>query len=182
MNLNNNFFRKNPRKNPKDQFRTNRNIQAKEVRITGENIESRIISLEEALKISSDLELDLIEINSNTTPPICKVYDYSKFLYEKKKKDKENKSQNKHTLKEIKLGPNIQKHDIDFKLKNSKKFLELGDKLKVHIQFKGRQIMYKEQGELILLQFIESLSDVGKPEALPKMEGKNMYVIITPKK
>lgn len=179
MNQNPNFQRKRFTKEPL--FKINRAIVAQTVRIIGDDIESKIVSLQEALNISEQLGLDLVEINSSSNPIICKVCDYSKFLYEKKKKDKEKKNSNKHTLKEVKLGAHIQQHDVDFKLKNTRKFLEHGDKVKAYIQFKGREIVYKEQGELILLKFIEALSDVGKPESLPKLEGKNMFVIITPK-
>ncbi len=179
MNQNQNFQRKKFSKEPL--FRINRAIQADVVRIIGDNIESKIVSLQEALNIADQEGLDLVEINNTSKPIICKVCDYSKFLYEKKKKDKEKKNANKHSLKEIKLGAHIQQHDVDFKLKNTRKFLENGDKVKAYIQFKGREIVYKEQGELILLKFIEALSDIGKPESLPKLEGKNMFVIITPK-
>lgn len=177
----NNFFRGGRRPNKEPLFRINRMINSDFVRITGDGIESKIVNLREALSIAEELGLDLVEINSKSNPIICKVCDYSKFLYEKKKKDKEKKNANKHSLKEIKLGANIQEHDVAFKLKNSRKFLENGDKIKAYIQFRGREIVYKEQGELVLLKFIEALSDVGKPESLPKLEGKNMFVIITPK-
>lgn len=182
MNTNNqnNFPRKN-KFSKEPLFRINNFIRADKVRIIGDNIESKIISLQEAISLAQELELDLVEINSSSNPIICKICDYSKFLYEKKKKDKEKKNANKHTLKEIKLGAHIQQHDVDFKLKNTRKFLEHGDKVKAYIQFKGREIIYKEQGEIILLKFIESLSDIGKPESLPKLEGKNMFVIISPK-
>jgi translation initiation factor IF-3 len=179
MNQNQNFQRKKFSKEPL--FRINRAIQADVVRIIGDDIESKIVSLQEALNIADQEGLDLVEINNTSKPIICKVCDYSKFLYEKKKKDKEKKNANKHSLKEIKLGAHIQQHDVDFKLKNTRKFLENGDKVKAYIQFKGREIVYKEQGELILLKFIEALRDIGKPESLPKLEGKNMFVIITPK-
>jgi translation initiation factor IF-3 len=177
----NNFFRGGRRPNKEPLFKINRFITADTVRITGDNIESKIVSLREALNISEELGLDLVEINGKSNPIVCKICDYSKFLYEKKKKDKEKKNANKHSLKEIKLGANIQEHDVAFKLKNSRKFLENGDKIKAYIQFRGREIVYKEQGELVLLKFIEALNDVGKPESLPKLEGKNMFVIITPK-
>lgn len=161
--------------------RINGMIRSETVRIVGDDIESRIVSLREALDVSESMGLDLVEINSTSSPIICRVCDYSKFIYEKKKKDKEKRLSNRHSLKEVKLGAHIQEHDIAFKLKNSRKFLEEGDKVKAYIQFRGREIMYKEQGEIILLKFIESLQDVGKPESLPKLEGKSMFVIITPK-
>jgi len=162
-------------------FRINGFIKADNVRIVGDEIESRIVPLAQALDIAESSGMDLVEINSSTDPIICRVCDYSKFLYEKKKRDKEKRLSNKHSLKEVKLGANIQDHDVAFKLRNARKFLEEGDKVKVYIQFRGRQIMYKEQGEIILLKFIESLQDIGKPESLPKLEGKSMFVIITPK-
>lgn len=162
-------------------FRINDFIKAETVRIVGDDIESRVVSTREALDLADSLNLDLVEINSTSNPIVCRICDYSKFLYEKKKKDKEKRLSNKHTLKEIKLGAHIQEHDIAFKLKNTRKFLEEGDKVKAYIQFRGREIMYKEQGEIILLKFIESLQDVGKPESLPKLEGRSMFVIITPK-
>jgi translation initiation factor IF-3 len=179
MSQNPNFNRKKFSKEPL--FRINKLINADKVRIVGEEIESTIVSLHEALSLAESMEMDLVEINSSSNPIICRICDYSKFLYEKKKKDKEKKNSNKHTLKEVKLGAHIQDHDITFKLKNTRKFLENGDKVKAYIQFRGREIVYKEQGELILLKFIESLSDIGKPESLPKLEGKNMFVIIAPK-
>lgn len=175
-------FQRKGRFGPKEpQHRINNLIRADSVRIIGDDIESRVVSLSQALEIAESLGLDLVEINSSSNPIICKVCDYSKFLYEKKKKDKEKRLSNKHSLKEVKLGAHIQEHDIAFKLKQSRKFLEDGDKVKAYIQFRGREIMYKEQGEIILLKFIESLSDVGKPEALPKLEGRSMFVIISPK-
>lgn len=179
---NQNSFPNRRRFTPKEPlFRINSFIRAEKVRIVGEDLESRVVPLDEALSIAQSMELDLVEINSTSNPIICRICDYSKFLYEKKKKDKEKRLANKHSLKEIKLGANIHEHDLEFKLKNSRKFLEEGDKVKAFIRFRGREIVYKEQGELVLLKFLESLSDVGKPEGLPKLEGKNMFVIITPK-
>lgn len=177
----NNFQRKGRPFLKEPLFKINENIRSEQIRIVGEEIESKIVSLSEGLDMARSLGLDLVEINSNSSPIICRICDYSKFLYEKKKKDKERKNANKHTLKEIKLGAHIQEHDVAFKLKNTRKFLEHGDKVKAYIQFRGREIMYKEQGEIVLLKFIESLSDIGKPEALPKLEGRSMFVIITPK-
>lgn len=175
-------FQRRGRFGPKEpQFRINGLIKADNVRIVGDEIESRIVPLTQALDIAEAMGLDLVEINSTTNPIICRICEYSKFLYEKKKKDKEKRLSNKHSLKEVKLGANIQDHDIAFKLKNTRKFLEDGDKVKAYIQFRGREIMYKDQGELVLLKFIESLEDIGKPENLPKLEGRSMFVIIAPK-
>lgn len=162
-------------------FRINEFIKSDVVRVVGDDIESKVMGLRDALDLADSLNLDLVEINSTSNPIICRICDYSKFLYEKKKKDKEKRLSNKHTLKEVKLGAHIQEHDIAFKLKNTRKFLEEGDKVKAYIQFRGREIMYKEQGEIILLKFLESLQDIGKPESLPKLEGRSMFVIITPK-
>lgn len=180
-NKQNNFARRGKFTPKQPLFRINEFIRADKVRIVGDDIETEIVSLNEALELAASKEMDLVEINSNSSPIICRICNYSKFLYEKKKKDKERKNANKHSLKEIKLGAHIQEHDVAFKLKNTRKFLENGDKVKAYIQFRGREIMYKEQGEIVLLKFIESLSDIGKPEALPKLEGKSMFVIICPK-
>lgn len=160
----------------------NEDIQAREIRVVGENIEAKVCSLSEALAMAASLELDLVEISATSNPPVCKIIDFKKFLYEKKKKDKENRSSNKTVTKEIKLGPHIGDHDMEFKTKNAIEFLEKGHKVKAYIKFRGREIAHKEQGEIIMLKFIQALEDVGKPEFLPKMEGKNMYVVITPKK
>lgn len=183
MNQNNQgrFFGKGKFKPKEPLFRINDFIRADRVRIVGDDIESKIVTLNEAKELAESLGLDLVEINSASNPIICRICDYSKFLYEKKKKDKEKRLSNRHSLKEIKLGAHIQEHDVAFKLKNSRKFLEEGDKVKAYIQFRGREIMYKEQGEIILLKFIEALQDVGRPESLPKLEGKSMFVIISPK-
>lgn len=149
----------------------------------GENIEQGIYSLKDALKIAYDLELDLVEISPTANPPVCKVIDYKKFLYEQKRKQKEIKAKSaKVIVKEIRLGPQTDDHDFNFKLNHAKKFLQDGAKVKVDVFFKGRTIVYKEQGEAILLKFAEALLEVGKPEMLPKLEGKRMMMIIAPKK
>ncbi len=160
----------------------NEDIRATEIRIVGDNIVSEVCSLERARQIADDMNLDLVEINAESNPPICKVVDFKKYLYEKKKKDKDNKKSNKTTTKEIKLGPNIGDHDFDFKLKLAIDFLKKGHKVKAYMQFRGREITHKEQGEIVILKFIQALEDCGKPEFLPKMEGKNMYAVIAPKK
>lgn len=181
MNNRNNFHGRGRFIQREPAFRINGFIRADFVRVVGDDIDSKVMRLSEALDLAESLGLDLVEINGKSNPIICKVCDYSKFLYEKKKKDKEKRLSNKHSLKEVKLGAHIQEHDVAFKLKNSRKFLEEGDKVKAYIQFRGREIIYKEQGELVLLRFVESLSDVGKIEHLPKLEGKSMYVIISPR-
>jgi translation initiation factor IF-3 len=135
------------------------------------------------LDIAKDLGLDLVEISPNASPPVCKIIDYKKYLYEQKKKQKEIKAKSaKVIIKEIRLGPNIDDHDFNFKLKHAQKFLQDGAKVKVDVFFKGRSIIYKEKGEIILLRFAQELEEFGKVENLPKMEGKRMIMIIVPKK
>ena len=149
----------------------------------GENIESNIYSLKDALNIAYELGLDLVEISPSANPPVCKVVDYKKFLYEQKKKQKEIKAKTaKVVVKEIRFGPNTDDHDFNFKLNHALKFLKEGAKVKADVFFKGRSIIYKEQGEIILLRFADELSEFGKVEMLPKMEGKRMIIIISPKK
>lgn len=149
----------------------------------GENIEPGIYNLRDAIDIANKLELDLVEISPQANPPVCKVIDYKKFLYEQKKKMKEIKAKTaKVVVKEIRLGPHTDDHDFDFKLKHAIKFLEDGCKVKVDVFFKGRSIIYKDQGEIILLRFAQELSEYGKVERLPKLEGKRMIMIIAPKK
>lgn len=153
------------------------------MRVVGENIEQGIYPISEALKIAYDKELDLVEISPTANPPVCKVVDYKKFLYEQKKKQKEMKAKAaKVIVKEIRLSPNTDEHDFNFKLKHAIKFLEDGAKVKVDVFFKGRSILYKEQGEIILLKFADAIIDYGKVEQLPKLEGKRMIMIISSKK
>ncbi len=133
--------------------------------------------------MASDLDLDLVEISPSANPPVCKIMDYKKFLYEQKKKQKEIKSKSaKVVVKEIRLGPNTDDHDFDFKLKHAIKFLQDGAKVKVDVFFKGRSIIYKDKGEYILLRFATELEEYGKVERLPKLEGKRMIMIVAPKK
>ncbi len=153
------------------------------VRVVGENVETGIYNIKEALEMAYDQGLDLVEISPSANPPVCKIVDYQKFLYELKKKQKEQKSKStKIVIKEIRLGPQTDDHDFNFKLNHAIKFLKEGSKVKVDVFFKGRMIVYKEQGEAILLKFAEALLEVGKPEMMPKMEGKRMMMIIAPKK
>jgi translation initiation factor IF-3 len=153
------------------------------VRLVGENIEVGIYNLRDALEKSQEQGLDLVEISPTANPPVCRIIDYKKFLYEQKKKQKEIKAKTaKVVVKEIRLGPNTDDHDFNFKLKHAEKFLEDGAKVKVDVFFRGRSIIYKEQGEIILLKFAQALEDFGKVERLPKLEGKRMIMIITPKK
>lgn len=151
--------------------------------MVGDNIETGIVSIREALKIAHNLELDLVEISPSANPPVCRVIDYQKFLYEQKKKLKEIKAKSaKIVVKEIRLGPQTDEHDFNFKLKHAIRFLQEGNKVKVDVFFKGRTIVYKEQGETQLLKFAEALLEYGKPEMMPKLEGKRMIMIIAPKK
>ena len=153
------------------------------MRVVGENIESGIFNLKEAIQIADDQGLDLVEISPTANPPVCKVIDYKKFLFERKKKQKEIKAKTaKVVVKEIRLGPNIDDHDFNFKLKHAMKFLQDGAKVKVDVFFKGRSIIYKEKGEIVLLRFAQDLEEFGKVEMLPKMEGKRMIMMIAPKK
>ena len=152
------------------------------VRVVGENIEVGIYPINEALSMANEQGLDLVEISPKAVPPVCKIIDYKKFLYEQKKKKKEIKAKSaKVVVKDIRLGPNIDDHDFNFKLKHAKKFLEDGAKVKVDVFFRGRSIIYKDKGEIVLLRFATELEEVGKVERLPKLEGKRMIMIITPK-
>lgn len=142
-----------------------------------------MVTIQEALKIASEMELDLVEISPNAEPPVCKVIDYKKFLYEKKKKEKEIKAKTaKVVVKEIRFGPHTDDHDFNFKLKHAQKFLSEGAKVKAYVFFKGRSIVYKEQGETLLLRFANELEDFGKVEMMPKLEGKRMFLMVGPKK
>jgi translation initiation factor IF-3 len=161
----------------------NQRITAPVVRVVGENFEQKIVSIREALDIANQMELDLVEISGTANPPVCKLVDYSKFLYEMKKKQKEMKAKSaKVVVKEIRLGPNTDDHDFEFKLKHATKFLQEGAKVKVEVFFRGRSIVYKDHGEIIMLKFAQELAEVGKVESLPKLEGKRMIMIIAPKK
>jgi len=151
------------------------------VRVVGENVTPDIYSIRDAIRMSDELGLDLIEISPTANPPVCKIADYQKFLYELRKKDKENKAKaTKVEVKEIRLGPNTDDHDFDFKLKHAIKFLESGCKVKVDVFFRGRSIVYKDQGEIILLKFAQQLEEYGKVESMPKLEGKRMLMMIAP--
>ncbi len=151
--------------------------------MVGENITPGIFNIKDALELAEEQGLDLVEISPKASPPVCKIVDYKKFLYERKKKQKEIKAKTaKVVVKEIRLGPNIDDHDFNFKLKHAIKFLEDGAKVKVDVFFKGRMIIYKEKGELVLLKFAQELEEYGKVERLPKLEGKRMIMIIAPKK
>lgn len=153
------------------------------VRVVGEEIESKVMSLQDALRLADTMELDLVEISPNAEPPVCKIVDYQKFLYQQKKKQKEIKAKTtKVVVKEIRFGPNTDDHDYNFKLKHAIKFLEEGAKVRAYVFFKGRSILFKEQGEVLLLRFANDLEEYGKPDQLPKLEGKRMIVSFSPKK
>ncbi len=158
-------------------------IEALEVRLVGENVENKLYTTVEARAIAEAQGVDLVLISATSVPPIGRIVDYNKFLYDKKKKDKEVKAtQIKSEMKEIRFTSNTDDHDFDFKSKHAENFLEDGDKVKAYVQFKGRAIMFKERGELILLKFAEKLAHVGQLEGMPKLEGKRMHVIMIPKK
>jgi len=157
-------------------------IRVPEVRLVGENIEPGIYPTADALKMATDQQLDLVEISPGANPPVCKIIDYNKFLYDEKKKKKEMKAKSKTSeVKEVRFTPNTDDHDFEFKCKHAEKFLLDGNKVKAHVQFKGRAIMFKERGELLLLKFADRLKDVGALEGMPKMEGKRMLVMFAPK-
>jgi len=164
------------------EHRINHFIRVPQVRLVGENVEVGIYSIQDALRMAQEQALDLVEISPTVDPPVCKIIDYNKFLYDKKKKEKEMKAKSKVSeVKEIRFTPNTDDHDFDFKAKHAEKFLKDGNKVKAYVQFKGRAIMFKERGELVLLKFAERLAEVGQPEALPKLEGKRMLLMLTPK-
>ncbi|GMV77725.1 MAG: translation initiation factor IF-3 [Chitinophagaceae bacterium] len=174
----------NPRfnRNQEPEHRINERIRVPKVRLVGDNVEVGIYNTQEALKIAQDLELDLVEISPQADPPVCKAIDYKKFLYEKKKKEKEMKANAKQSeVKEVRFTPETDEHDFAFKAKHAEGFLKDGNKVKAYVQFKGRAIMFKERGELVLLKFAERLTEFGQPEALPKLEGKRMFLLLTPK-
>lgn len=182
------------RREKEPEFKINRNIRASKIRLVGDNfekisevaqqkIESGVVDTRSALAWADAMELDLVEISPKAEPPVCKIIDYNKFLYLKKKKEKEIKSKTAKTvIKEIRFGPNTDEHDFNFKLKHAKKFLGEGSKVKAYVFFRGRTIVFKDRGELLLLKFIKELEDLGGAEALPKMEGRRMIVIISPLK
>ena len=154
-----------------------------EVRLVGDNVDSAVMSTPAALALAKELELDLVEISPNADPPVCRIIEYKKFLYDQKKKQKEMKAkQQKVVVKEIRFGPNTDDHDFNFKLKHAKKFLEEGSKLKAYVFFRGRTIVFKERGEILLLKFAQELEEYGTVEQLPKLEGKRMTVLFNPKK
>ena len=167
----------------KVQYRVNEQIHAREVRIVGDDTETQVMPIAKALQIAERKGLDLVEISPNAVPPVCRLIDYSKFLYQQKKRQKEMKAkQVKIEVKEIRFGPQTDDHDYNFKLKYAKEFLSEGNKVKAYVFFKGRSILFKEQGEVLLLRFANDLEDYGKVEQMPVLEGKRMTIFLAPKK
>lgn len=164
--------------------RINKEIKGiNEVRIVGDGIESRITSFIEALKIAEEMGLDLVEINKNSTPPICKIVDYGKLLYERKQKEKHQKQNSKKIkIKELRFTYNTGEHDFNFKLNHAINFLKEGNKVKAFVFFSGREYNYVDLGNILLLKFVDALSEYGKPESMPKLEGKRLWIMISPKK
>ena len=166
-----------------DPHRINTRITAHEVRLVGDNVDVGIYSTNEALRMARNLELDLVEISPKAVPPVCKIIDYKKFLYEQKKREKALKAKaTKVVVKEIRFGPQTDEHDYEFKKKHAIKFLQDGAKLKAFVFFKGRSIIFKEQGQILLLKLAQELEEYGKVEQLPALEGKKMIMFVTPKK
>ncbi|HBT84558.1 MAG TPA: translation initiation factor IF-3 [Porphyromonadaceae bacterium] len=171
------------RNNSKDQHRINERIRVPEVRLVGDNVTEGIYPTREAMRIADEQELDLVEIAPMANPPVCRITDYQKFVYQQKKKQKEQKAKAvKVTVKEIRFGPQTDDHDYNFKLKHAKNFLKEGSKVKAFVFFRGRSILFKEQGEVLLLRFANELEDYAKVEHMPIMEGKRMSIMLTPKK
>ena len=169
--------------NLKNQYRVNEQIRVREVRIVGDDIEPVVMDTRQALHLAEQKGVDLVEISPNAQPPVCRLIDYSKFIYQQKKRQKEMKAkQVKIDIKEIRFGPQTDEHDSDFKLKHAKSFLSDGDKVKAYVFFKGRSILFKEQGEVLLLRFAQDLEEYGKVESMPVLEGKRMTMFIAPKK
>ncbi len=176
--------RANPdRRNERDAYVINERIRAREVRLVGDNVENGIYTIQQALHMADELGLDLIEISPNAAPPVCKILDYQKFLYQQKKRQKEQKAKStKVVVKEIRFGPQTDDHDYNFKLKHAISFLQEGSKVKAYVFFKGRSILFKEQGEVLLLRFANDLEEYGKVEQMPLLEGKRMIIMLSPKK
>ena len=167
----------------KFQYRINEAIRTKEVRLVGDNVEQGVYTIQQALRIANDQELDLVEISPNVNPPVCRVVDYQKFIFQLKKKQKEQKAKSvKVVVKEIRFGPQTDDHDYNFKLKHAKGFLSEGSKVKAYVFFRGRSILFKDQGEVLLLRFANDLEDYGRVESMPVLEGKRMTIMLAPKK
>lgn len=169
--------------NLKDQYRINERIRVREVRLVGDDVEQGVYPTARALKMAEEKGLDLVEISPNAAPPVCRITDYQKFIYQQKKRQKEQKAKSvKVVVKEIRFGPQTDAHDYDFKLKHAKGFLTDGAKVKAYVFFKGRSILFKEQGEVLLLRFANDLEDYGRVEQMPVLEGKRMIIMLSPKK
>lgn len=181
-------MRKEPRRRfaPRQEaelHRINNKITSREVRLVIEGEEPQVLNTADAIKLAEEQEMDLVEISPNAVPPVCKILDYKKFLYNQKRKQKELKAkQSKIVIKEIRFGPNTDDHDFDFKLAHARKFLEEGSKVKAYVFFRGRTIVFKDRGEILLLKFAQELSEIGTLESMPKLEGKRMIIMINPKK
>ena len=176
------FQRNNRFVKKEDEHRINEKITNSQIRLVGENIEPGIYYTDKALEMAYQQELDLVEISPNVDPPVCKIMDYKKFLYEKKKIDKEIKAKAvKTVIKEIRFSSNTDEHDLDFKAKHAEKFLNDGDKVKCYVMFRGRDIVFKDRGNLLLLNFAKRLEDVASVEAMPKLEGRRMFMTLIPK-
>ena len=161
----------------------NRITGVNEVRVVGEGVEPGVYPFLHALRMAEEQGLDLVEISGSAIPPVCRIVDYKKFLYDLKKKQKEIKAKQANVeVKEIRFGPNTDEHDVNFKLKHARKFLEEGHKIKAFVFFRGRTIVFKERGEILLLKFAQDLEDIGLVEAMPKLEGKRMIMYMIPKK
>ncbi len=175
--------RRGNERNNRDLYVINEYIRAREVRLVGDNVEQGIYPIEKARRIAEEMELDLIEISPNAEPPVCRILDYQKFLYQQKKRQKEQKAKAaKVVVKEIRFGPQTDDHDYNFKLKHAMGFLKEGSKVKAYVFFRGRSILFKEQGEVLLLRFANDLEEYGKVEMMPVLEGKRMTIMLTPLK
>jgi translation initiation factor IF-3 len=171
------------RREETEKHKINDKILSREIRLVLEGQEPKVMATSEAIRMAEEQELDLVEISPNAVPPVCKIMDYRKFLYNQKRKEKELKAkQSKVVLKEVRFGPNTDDHDFNFKLAHARKFLEEGNKVKAYVFFRGRTIVFKDRGEILLLKFAQELSDIGAVEQLPKLEGKRMIIMINPKK
>ncbi|MBQ5925383.1 MAG: translation initiation factor IF-3 [Paludibacteraceae bacterium] len=170
-------------KKNEDKHRVNHEIRGvKEVRIVGENIESQVYPIAEALRMAEEMEMDLVEISPNAQPPVCRIVDYQKFLYQQKKREKELKAKAvKMVVKEIRFGPQTDDHDYNFKLKHAEGFIKEGSKVKAYVFFKGRSILFKEQGEVLLLRLANDLEEIAKVDSMPTLEGKRMIIMLSPK-
>ncbi len=167
----------------RDEHKINEHIRATEVRLIVEGAEPQLISTRDALALAEEQDMDLVEISPNAVPPVCKIMDYRKFLYNQKRKQKELKAkQSKIVIKEIRFGPNTDDHDFNFKMEHARKFLDEGSKVKAYVFFRGRTIVFKDRGEILLLKFAQELADHGVVEQMPKLEGKRMTIMINPKK